>query len=183
MTSKDIINGFCEMVFRERSNNKVFPNIFLGRYEADILEITKSGYAYEYEVKISRSDFKADAKKSSGWIEPKEANFEKKVLYKHDLLKEGSRVSRFFFIVPKGLVSPEDVPDFAGLIYADAVDCGFYSREKGHYTKKRVLFTIVKEAPRLSKEKFSQSSLIKCLESTYYRFHRLRRDSGIKATT
>lgn len=44
----------------ERRSNLVFPNIYIGSWEADILEITKSGYTYEYEVKISKSDFKAD---------------------------------------------------------------------------------------------------------------------------
>ena len=37
----------------QRSSNKVYPNFYLGPWECDILEITKSGYTYEYEVKIS----------------------------------------------------------------------------------------------------------------------------------
>ena len=31
--------------------------------ECDVISISKSNYIYEYEVKISRSDFKADFKK------------------------------------------------------------------------------------------------------------------------
>ena len=58
--------------------NIVVPNVSFGivRYsyekgkekydelhECDILKVTLSGYATEYEIKVSESDFKADAKK------------------------------------------------------------------------------------------------------------------------
>ena len=37
-------------------------------WESDVFEITAAGYFVEYEVKISVSDFKADAKKrDDGW--------------------------------------------------------------------------------------------------------------------
>ena len=35
-------------------------------WEMDVLSMNKNGYLTEYEVKVSRSDFKADAKKRSG---------------------------------------------------------------------------------------------------------------------
>ena len=38
-------------------------NTFIFAWESDFFCITKSGYAIEVEIKISRSDFKADFKK------------------------------------------------------------------------------------------------------------------------
>lgn len=40
-----------------------FINTYFFENESDFLSFTASGYCYEYEVKISRSDFKADFKK------------------------------------------------------------------------------------------------------------------------
>lgn len=170
MTAKEIINEWCDTVFRERQQNKVFPNVFFDAFEADILEITKAGYAAEYEVKISRSDFKADASKKRNYHKGMGIN-----LVKHDLLKNGDRVNRFYYIVPKSLVSAEEVPEWAGLIYARWETCRFFSHEKGHYEVERMFFSTVKTAPVLTKEKFGMEKLFKCLESTYYRFHKFRK--------
>jgi hypothetical protein len=40
-----------------------FINTFFFENESDVLSFTSSGYCYEYEIKISRSDFKNDFKK------------------------------------------------------------------------------------------------------------------------
>lgn len=67
-------------------------NVFVHRWEADSFSVTSSAYAYEIEVKVSRSDFQADFKKpkhhlfksfkkgygilagDAGWIENNEWN-------------------------------------------------------------------------------------------------------------
>ena len=44
----------------------MIPNVFWGfglNYEADLVVVTASRYAYEIELKVSKSDLKADAKK------------------------------------------------------------------------------------------------------------------------
>ena len=45
------------------SGNTLIPNIEGGYGEMDMLRLTRAGYAYEFEVKITRSDFRADKKK------------------------------------------------------------------------------------------------------------------------
>lgn len=45
------------------SGKLLIPNMSTGWGEADVLMLSKAGYATEYEVKISRSDFAADKKK------------------------------------------------------------------------------------------------------------------------
>lgn len=42
----------------------IIPNFYLNSpFEMDVCKITKAGIVYEYEIKISRSDFKNDFKK------------------------------------------------------------------------------------------------------------------------
>ena len=163
MTSNDIIQGFIDFVFRDRRQNKVFPNIFIDRFECDILELTKSGYLYEYEVKVSRSDFKADAKK---------ATFKES---KYQSIQSGLRVNYFYYVVPENLISVDDVPEFAGLIYAKNREVTFYSDELGYYSKDRMFFNIQKQAKKLSGNKISEKKMFKLLESIYYRFHSYKR--------
>lgn len=72
-------------------------------WEADILSINKSGYLTEFEVKVSRSDFKADAKKRKwSW-------FEMKI--------ETQLPNYFYYACPVGLIGIDEVPKFAGLVY------------------------------------------------------------------
>jgi len=166
MTSKQIISGWVDNVLRERQQNRVFPNVFLGHFEADILEITKAGYSYEYEVKVSRADFKQDLlkrKQTLGGLN----------VLKHDLLKNGNHVNYFSYVVPEGLISVDEVPEFAGLIYATSHEVRF-SDIKGTYIKHRLFTKTIKSPVRLSKDKFAPESLMKCYESTYYRFHTKR---------
>lgn len=63
MKTLDIIQGFCDHVFRDKKGNRIFPNIFVGKWEADLLEVTRSRLTYEYEVKVSRCDFHKDKRK------------------------------------------------------------------------------------------------------------------------
>jgi hypothetical protein len=91
----------------------VVPNYYLGRYECDVLKISKAGHIYEYEVKVSKADFKKDAEKCiKGYLS------RQVISTKHDDILKGKRCSRFYFVVPEGLIVPEEVPAGLGLIYA-----------------------------------------------------------------
>jgi hypothetical protein len=97
-------------------------------------------------------------------------------------LQEGKRVNRFYYIVPEGLIAETEIPEFAGLIYATKGVVGCFSFEKGNYYKEKIFFRTVKTAPLLAKEKLSDCRLQKCLESTYYRFHKYRKQSWTDET-
>lgn len=108
-----------------------FP-IYLKKYdgggmtEADVFGINRSGYMYEYEIKRSRSDFRADFKNkhykhlilSSG-----------KCAGNYDEWKNGKRTgrqirrigapNRFYFACEAGLLAREDMPTYAGLVYIE----------------------------------------------------------------
>jgi len=116
----------------------VLPNYFMGKYEADVICIKTSGYAYEYEIKISRSDFKNDLKKGFvGYFSGREN--------KHDLLCRGElKINKFFFVVPDKLIDVSECPNYAGLLYYNP-NAGFW----------KDAFVCVKGAKWLHKNKFS----------------------------
>lgn len=161
---KALFNLFYSHIFK-------FTNTYFFKNESDWLSFLPSGFCYECEIKISRSDFKADFKKEKHTIH-KGNNIGKKLFIK----KQGVQISRslswdfcrefpeliisnehlirkyrnneqeqmiidfyavtsskiefashennlipnkFFYAVPSGLISKEEVPDYAGLIYID----------------------------------------------------------------
>lgn len=105
-----------------------------GFEESDVIAISGSEVVKEFEIKISRSDFKADFKKKR----------------KHDRLQNPSKYrtqcipNKFYYVCPEGLIKPEEVPEYAGLIYVSAIK--YLGREE---------FTInyIKQARYIHKEK------------------------------
>ena len=72
-------------------------------WEIDVLSMNKNDYLIEYEIKITRSDFKADSKKKKWeW-------YEKRV--------ETMISNYFYYVCPKDLIKENEIPVFAGLIY------------------------------------------------------------------
>lgn len=115
-----------------------------GLSECDVISITKSDYICEYEIKISRSDFKADFNK-----EKHKLMLEKKCI-KERLIKENNEMIKdtwyltcnyFNFVVPKDLIRVDEVPEYAGLIYMD----------------ENLNFEIIKKAPLIHKTKASNN--------------------------
>lgn len=99
-------------------------NLYVYKWESDCLIITKSYYAYEVEIKISKSDYFKD--------------FEKKE--KHQFLSLSNFTNKpnyFYYACPSGMIDKSDIPSYAGLIYVNGWN-----------------MTIVKRAPLLHKEKF-----------------------------
>lgn len=117
---------------RDKGHSHIAPNCCALGWEADLVSITGAGYACEYEVKISRSDFFADTNKK-----------EKHTFYKGSERKrqrtQAERIPcRFFYVAPAGLVSIQDIPIHAGLIEVQGQN-----------------ISVTKDAPRLHREKAS----------------------------
>jgi hypothetical protein len=75
-----------------------------------VFKLMKTGLVVEYEVKISRSDFFNDFKKSH-------KRWKQDEVFKHQELAAGRASNRFVFVVPLQLIRPDEVPDYAGLMY------------------------------------------------------------------
>ena len=76
---------------------------YLFNHEVDVLSLNKSGYLTEFEVKVSRSDFKADLKKEKWeWF---------------DVRLETQIPNYFIYSCIPELIIKEEIPSFAGLVY------------------------------------------------------------------
>lgn len=153
-----------------KSHQYKFANIFYFENESDWLSFLKSGFCYEAEVKVSRSDFFADFKKTRHEIQSKKndgskyfirrygteiirnpsweltaeypelvtakefrsyrgrwqnqqeyfsVNFEMEISTRIEFLKVENQnlPNKFFYAVPEGMVSADEVPEYAGLLY------------------------------------------------------------------
>jgi len=93
--------------------NIIVPNVswgFRGMHECDIFVLTSSGYAYEVEIKVSKSDLRKDKFKKHG--------------HKSKYLK------RLYFAVPEAMADMvDDIPERAGILsVSDKTDWKGYNR-------------------------------------------------------
>lgn len=110
--SKNIEAAMC-MYLYEKSHSPITTHFTgMGLMECDVLSISKADYIYEYEIKISRADFKKD------FIKEKHTHI---INEKYTRTRKGTLVyllpNYFNFVTPKDLISIDEVPDYAGLIY------------------------------------------------------------------
>lgn len=97
----------------------MIPNCFtLNDNEADMYCIRKSGLADEIEIKISRGDFRLDEKKvvRTGVLQ-ENARMKWTRKPKREALANGEMTNYFWYCVPEGLIQPEEIPEWAGLMY------------------------------------------------------------------
>lgn len=130
-TEAEVRRILRKYAFAENSLKYCIENLYVFNWESDFLCCTKSGIYYEYEIKVSRSDFRADKKKKN----------------KHLILEgvqEDRRPNYFYYAVPEGLIEAKDVPDYAGLVYI--IDYFPFVKE-------------IKPAPKLHQTKFTDEEL------------------------
>jgi hypothetical protein len=145
MTEWDIQNA----IFRDyhTAHFLICPNYSpAGWHECDVFSVTKAGYMNEYEIKLTKADFKKDA----GKMEREKFTWSGPVTNrstKHQRLAIGDPQgpARFFFVLPVGIVDDVDVPEFAGIIRASA-----------HPKSGRIHLEKTREAKRLHEQKVSQ---------------------------
>lgn len=96
MSELDIIKHLCRFIDGKKYPFKIC-NAFIYDWESDFWAMDAKGETREFEIKISRSDFLADAKKAKHSSDDG-ANF-------------------FYYVCPEGLIKPNEVRPKYGLIY------------------------------------------------------------------
>ena len=139
-------------------------NLNVFAWESDSLAITKSKYAYEFEIKISRADFKNDFKHKKMKHQMLEGTYQ---LFGDEFLGDGKmsltdKPNYFYYVVPENLIAVEEIPTYAGLVYVKPR----YNREGKIYWYDA---NVVKEAPKLHKEKINEAHL-KLMDKFYYNY-------------
>lgn len=110
MNSRQISLKLWRELEFNRGHRPVVPNAYLcGWFECDVASVTKAGYWWEFEIKVSRADFKIDSSKGG------KPNRVTPSCNKHEALTNGKGPSRFCYVTPAGLLKPEEIPEFAGL--------------------------------------------------------------------
>lgn len=132
------------LFFSPSSIRYVIENLMVYEWESDSILVTKAGYAYEFEIKISRNDFRNDFKHKKN----KHLFLEGKAGDLGAVLDDRYRPNYFYYAVPEGLISEDEVPEYAGLIYVKNIISWPYFQ-----------ITIAKRAPSLHKEKFDVGTL------------------------
>lgn len=100
------------------------------KYEYDVMSISKSDMICEFEVKVSRSDFKRQKEAT------KQFNYSKAITNgrAEQLDKSILLVPNYFsYCCPDGLIKEDEIPKFAGLYYLkDGVICEARSPKRIH---------------------------------------------------
>lgn len=150
------INFALMQYLLNNSRLTVIRNVYYKGYECDVLAINKNLYITEYEIKTNKADFKKDFDKRMKYYDKNVG-----ITVKHDEIKNGRRVNRFYFVIPEEL--DIDVPDYAGEIV--------FSKKNGY-----TFFKIIKRAPLLSKNKMVDDIILKQLiEKLTWRNYELER--------
>jgi len=97
-----------------KNHEIIVPNSCVFGWESDVVSVNKTGFIAEFEIKVTRADFKADAKKERASLL---VNPAQKTWFGKDVTHP--RPNYFFYVVPSGLITAEEVPEYAGLIYAE----------------------------------------------------------------
>lgn len=131
--SKNIESSLC-MYLYEKTHSPITTHFNGMLNECDVISISKSDYIYEYEIKISKSDFKRD------FIKEKHSNIvNEKFTYINKGVVKFLIPNYFTYVVPTNLISIDDIPDYAGLIYFN----------------EEMKFDVIKKPPLLHKTKAS----------------------------
>lgn len=112
MNTKEIIK---RMLYKlDPFKNVAMANVSVLGYpwESDLIKVMPSYYWYEYEVKVSRADFRKDFEKTA-------RNGMR--VDKHEFLAGAfqalkAKPKRFYFVSPIGLLKESDIPAHAGWI-------------------------------------------------------------------
>jgi len=172
MNAQDVTDGLFRYFRAGRGYTYQLTNAYVFDWESDFFCIANSGYSYEVEVKVSRSDYIADFNKTKrhrilGWEgsiyterryqapEISQAKLDRLSSDKYQYPPRSRvgfkpiyqvRPNKFCFACPEGLISPDEIPDYAGLIYVK--------------DDKRYKPSFIKRPPALHKQKKDFTSIL-----------------------
>jgi hypothetical protein len=150
----------------QSSRDLVMPNYTPKKwFECDVMAVTKAGYFEEYEIKLSASDFKADAKKCAvdGYCRGKRIEGKNKHLELQNKSLDGP--ARFWFVVSHTIVDKIEIPEWAGLKVA------YNFNQNG-----RVYLKDHKKAPKLHSSKVDGAIIEHAKSVCYWRFWNIKCD-------
>ncbi len=182
MTERDIQSALYQYTLDDLKHEfatQNATNILLYVGESDFISVTRSGLIHEFEIKISRSDFRADFKKprhnhlsGKGLTRTRtiERRFHPKTRWLINCVETyqftSSSIPNYFtFVVPDGMISIDDVPEYCGLIFASVV-------EQTETRPAQILLKQVKSPTRFHARKINENQIRQMLRSQSHRVNR-----------
>lgn len=162
MNANEIIDFLAATPTHTQRYEIQLPNCYY-KYdsEADLLGIRKSNFCDEFEVKMTKSDFKADSRKSVSVLNE---NRRGRQVLKMEALESGLlSINYFWYAAPDGLITADEVPEFAGLVTLCQSPRGY------------TYANVVKNAKRLHSKKVSEAFKYKVAKKGMYRYWDMRR--------
>lgn len=150
LTEGIMINALRYFIMGERNYMAFCPrvhNFFGMKSESDVIAINPNGYLFEFEVKLTKADFLKDKDKI--------ISINRKRINKHKLYEQGGGSAMFYFVAPKGILTIDDIPEWAGLIEVT-------TREYPKYGTLLVCNN-VKNGKKLNKRKATDKEIAKLL--------------------
>ena len=130
-----------------------------GWWECDLYRVTTAGYFYEYEIKLTRADWKRDSEKRQLLWGPGFKRYRGPA--KHESFEKNENgPKRFWWVVPIDLIQPEEIEEWAGLFYTQQA------------SGNRVVLREIKKAKAFNRQKVEKKELDKARERSYYRYLR-----------
>lgn len=133
-------------------------------FECDLWAVqADSGLAHEFEIKLSVADFRADVAKSRLLKSVVDKKIIRTPVLKHELLaaKDSRGPSRFWYVLPSGMIGLADVPQWAGVRTVERTASGFR-------------FTLARSAPLLHTRQVAFEEIEKARTAAYYRYWKER---------
>ena len=136
-------------------------------FEADLIMTSRSGYATEFEAKISLSDFRADAKKTRKHLQLQTGRTQP--LYGSSAEQP---IKHYWYVVPDSLVAKvqPELPEYAGLLSVSEKTIEHRNPFSDRVFTETVIRTCVERtAPALSCRKVTDREIRALLLSMYYK--------------
>ncbi|CAL9979227.1 hypothetical protein VPHD479_0220 [Vibrio phage D479] len=170
ITEKDMQYAICvNSPWIMKRYDAVVPNCYTRwENEADLFCMRKSGLCDEMEIKVTRSDFKNDAKKTVRLLNENYTSYRDKWVEtpKTEALTTGHMSNYFWYCIPEGLMEFDEIPAWAGIIVV-------IRRTDGS------LCAYEKRAPkRLHGGKMSEEEKFKQVRKLGFRYWDLRKKNG-----
>jgi hypothetical protein len=155
-TVQDAVYVHCAI----KNHEIMVPNSQLFKWESDMVSVTRTGFIHEFEIKVTRADFKQDAKKERArlLLDP--------VVKGYFQNYPCSRPNYFHYVVPDGLITANEIPEYAGLIYAMKPVVG--------YRLSYSTISVIKNAVRIHKERIVDAQRRQLERSMAFRYWRFR---------
>lgn len=119
MTESDMQRKIVKSRTMETRCEVIIPNCYTRNdNEADLFCIRKSGFVDEIEIKVSKSDFRIDEKKTVRVLNENSTGWSDKWIDtpKREALIAGKMTNYYWYAIPFGLVDHDEIPEWAGIL-------------------------------------------------------------------